>query len=160
MKNLTHFPLIPSRMPDVFTVEMAVDLPEAVWAPDPVAVPKALIPLRMRRTSATRRIRHFMMGPTRDSRLVSAGFRALLEEMDPGIHTFVPVALEMDPGVVETGKVWLLKTGRMLDALREESLSAVSPVVGDSGRLIAMEAGSWPMLRMRRDVVGNAPFWR
>lgn len=154
------YSLLPAQTPHRFQFELIDDLPDAAWVSEFNPVSSTIVPIRMRRKGESRRLQHFMAGPAKGTRLVSAGFKALLEDMDPGMHSFVPVALEIDPGVVQLGRVWLLKTGRVLNAMTEDSWHQLQPVVSEAGEVIGADVGDWPMLKMHRDVVGDIPFWR
>ncbi|QFT59107.1 hypothetical protein FIU94_09750 [Sulfitobacter sp. THAF37] len=151
MQVPSQFILTPSSEPGIFQTEWA--------SPEQADIGLSSEPVALRRVGETRRPRHFMYGPDSSTRLVSSAFVALLEDVDPGVHHFTPVALEMAPGEVNTGGFWLLTCGRQLSALAEESVDHLTPVLDHEGTLISIDAGTWPMLTLRRDVVAEAPFW-
>lgn len=162
--------LAPTEAEDRFTCNVIGHdrVPWSAWAPEGVRVPEALLPLRLRRTSDSRHVQHFAEGPREGgqpvpgTRLVSTAFRDLIEEFDPGANAFEPVEIVMDVGEAVRGEFWLLKTGRVVEAVAlDPKWSDLAEVHDGAGRVVGhVRRGFQEVLFLEGAAFEGLDFWR
>lgn len=153
--------IFPTESPDRFTCEATgIDPPHSAWAPECIEVPAAYVPLRFRRTSESKIVQHFSMGPVFGTRLVSSRFRELIEDFDPGVNAYVPVALELFPGEAVRGEYWLLKTRRAISAVMPPPANSFRAVRDADGTELGTAFDVDDVIFLEGDAFEGLHFWR
>ena len=96
------------------------------------------------------------------ARFVSARFRALLEEVEPDVHTFVPVEITLKDGSIRKDYS-LLKVGNILKSVVPEksdigALTTPNRQTGEK-RFVRYSYSIVAKLTFKRDVIGGSVLW-
>jgi hypothetical protein len=104
------------------------------WAHPDVLPPENTWPLEFKQSSKHKKLHDLMQGALDPAIFVSRKFRALVEEMDPATHHFIPLHLHLADGSSSIEEYFLFKFGEFTDAIIEEK-SELSGQYSDEGEL-------------------------
>ncbi|MBB3993302.1 hypothetical protein GGR95_000930 [Sulfitobacter undariae] len=89
--------------------------------------------------------------------IISARVKALIEDLDPVTHHFIPLNLTLKDGRQVDGEFFLFVAGDMIDGIIADK-SDTTPIVYD-GRLAYYSVPGHPHITWRRDAIENRAIW-
>ena len=93
----------------------------------------------------------------------SAALRDAIEELEPGIHQFVPVDLFWKDGAPTGERVFLMNAGQKIESIDAENSQSLLPSIDVDGNpyyAITGTGGRNYHIVIKRKVVGERHFWR
>lgn len=93
----------------------------------------------------------------------SAALRDAIEELEPGIHQFVPVDLFWKDGTPTGERVFLMNAGQKIESIDAENSQSLIPSINIDGnpyyQIQGIGGGNYHIV-VKKEIVGKRHFWR
>lgn len=116
-------------------------------------------PLKMVLTSKHKVMPDISTGPYTGMLLVSAKVKALIENMDPVQHHFIPVEIKRKDGSPVEQEFYLFKFGRFVDGVVIEQSEVTKMINSDTGKFWGLDRSISAKFVWRASAIKGRHFW-
>jgi hypothetical protein len=90
---------------------------------------------------------------------VSDRLKTMMEEIEPGVHQFVPVRIRSKNGELRPDKYWFFTITTLIDAISDELGGVYKTVVTEEIYRWTIKAAVVPQLSVRKSVIEGRAMW-